>query len=226
MVVFHEFFPVEKKAITAYVECQMRASGLSQAGGGDAPEVDIEKQSVGADESGEEPQQLDELEIKMKDLCASFAESDFCINSCGNFHDVDPQRFKVAACESFLSISENVAKAPPVSRKDKKDKSSLKTSAKKESPIALQKPKKTFEFRTVKKSASMPVISYEKPRSYSSLASSVIQSKPKKQALRFADDPPSPFVQKILKAAKEKHKMVKNEIKIPIVDLKLIVKRP
>lgn len=232
MGIFHEFFPITKASICDYVENQRNGEFLCQSGGGDVrPDNSVDKCSKVPPKPGltqkvreiveGTQQQINQSKIietqlsRVHRMIEKFDDINFFVEPSHGAYEVDPQRFRVAACESILSMDqkscqekkEAVAKPPTTPKPTLKPHTrvDLKNSQR------LQLPSTRLT-----KTVSMPVLSSSKPISDSMSTLAI----PKKFS-RCSQKLPSPGVQQILKAAKDKRKSNKSEIKIPVVELKL-----
>lgn len=232
MGIFHEFFPVAKASICDYVESQRNAEFSSINGGGDVGhDTPIDELTKVTRKSGltqkvreiveGTQQQIHQSKIiesqlsRVHRMIEKFDEINFFVEPSHDTYDVDPQRFRVAACESILSMNQK-----PSQEKEEvvaKSPSTPKPIPKPYSRVDLKNNQKLLlPSRALAKTVSMPVLSSSKPVS-SSMSTIAI---PKKYS-RCSQKLPSADVQQILKAAKDKRKSNKTEIKIPVVELKL-----
>lgn len=227
MGIFHEFFPVTKALIPEQAESLKKAE-LCELGGGDIGFEDFDAErskkshKQGLTEKVREivdgtHQQINQSKIieqqlsRVHHLIEKFDKINFIIEPGYETYVVDPQRFRVAACESILSMDSRTCKekavnsrtskpAPkPASRVDPKNYQKLPISSKK-----------------LTKTASMPILSSSKSNSSPTSTFAI----PKKSS-HCSQKLPSLEVQQILKAAKDKRVSKRSEIKIPVVELKL-----
>lgn len=207
MVIFHEYFPVKKDAITSYVKMQILAEGLTEIGGGDADDLgdkcgeDNKESSEAVGLSSEMAEKFDSALIELAE-CVDFDR--IFINTQADSPLSDSRRFDIAATESFLSFTGSVS--------DVAKQANVKSinSQHAEEKISETK-RKTFG---AKKSASTPVISQKKSVSFLSAAKKSMKD------TRLVKTPKEPF-----KSFKERRNEKPNEIKIPVVDLKLTFNR-
>lgn len=231
MGIFHEFFPVAKASIPDHAKSLEKAE-LCKLGGGDVGSESFIGESSkllpkpGLTEKVREivegtHQQINQSKIieqqlsRVHRMIEKIDEINFIIEPSYEFYDVDPLRFRVAACESILSME-------PKNQEDKKKTTAAAPSTPKPVPKASPRVdlksnrKLPLPAKVLTKTVSMPVLSSSKPISDSMSTLAV----PKKFSRCF-QKVPSFEVQEILKAAKEKRVSNRSEIKIPVVELKL-----
>lgn len=233
MGIFHEFFPIAKTSVGDCGESQRNAEFSCEFGGGDVGPADDS-----TDESSTVPrkpgltqkvreivegtqQQIDQSKIielqllKIHRMIEKFDDIHFFVEPSHETYDVNPQRFRVAACESILSADRRPCqeKKKPVAKPASETKPASKPFSRADLKSSQKLP---LPSKRLTKTVSMPLLSTSKPISESTSTLAI----PKKYS-RCSQKLPSPDVQQILKAAKEKRKSNRSEIKIPVVELKL-----
>lgn len=239
MTVFHEFFPIEKQAITDYVKRQMEVESLNKIGGGDV-EICHQLFEIPCKDNVSDLVRglVSETHFKLK-TPEDVDGTDFFNNPLESIHEVNQDRFEVASKESILSFDKRrkletgdglkfVSPAPPSTPKPQDDHSIKKLEPKLPSFEPELKPKqrssRTNDYLNqqrspgLSKSISMPVFT----QTFSGSSKVPL----KKKNSRCLQNLPSSSVQKMLNEVKEKRKVIRNEIKVPVVELTLAFKRP
>lgn len=237
MVIFHEFFPITKSSILDHAESLKKEELSSNFGGGDVSHsLFVAKQNLmkgltekvrkivdGTQEQLMQSRVMEKQLSRVHRMIETVDDINFIIEPGCETYNVDPQRFRVAACESILSMK------PKIYRNEEKTFAATPSTPKPEpepskptpKPSSKVEPKNNRKLpipsKGLTKTVSMPALSSSKKRSDSVTCFAV----PKNHS-RCSQKLPSPEIQQILKAAKEKRVSNRSEIKIPVVELKFL----
>lgn len=220
MPVFHEYFPVKKDSIAAYVRQQMILEG-SLVESNDVAEFSVQsiyeiprKQSISdlirecAQDSEKTLRDSRDMNQKMAEIHQMIEDfDDINFVSAPSSSGIDKDRFEVAASESILSLEKRV----------KTEESSDVADEKKTEKLG-NKLKAKSQFTTTSMAGKKSNPHLQKSTSVQSSLST-----PTTQRVKFASSSiasPSVSVQQILTEAKDKRKKSQVEIPIPVVHLK------
>lgn len=213
MGVFHEFLPVEKQSIVDFVAKQ---NGFVNHPLQPVYEIPRKPSTSNSATDAEDEKHLSEAKSadeKMDGLC-KMMDGISSINHRSEpsvARELDMKRVEIAKNESILSMGKLITTKPACDV----------SVAPRSTPRFSEKPSQIVKKKSKFTESHVEDVSPKKPNKKSAIASFAIASKPRIEGPRKTRFK-SLAVVKILKEAKEKRKTTKNEVHIPIVDLKFL----